>query len=106
MKPETIQRLIEEYEGEDLASYLAEQIVEKQATVERLANWKACRARMMEEQSEHRSNSDRWLRAIRADCKHHETIYHRDASGGNDSYYECRTCGQQTSNAFFQERSK
>jgi len=30
----------------------------------------------------------------RKKCKHKETKFHPDASGNNDSYYECINCGK------------
>jgi len=36
---------------------------------------------------------DEQLAAVRAKCPHIETRYYPDASGNNDSYYECKWCG-------------
>jgi len=36
---------------------------------------------------------DEQLAAVRAKCPHIETSYFPDASGNNDSYYQCKWCG-------------
>ena len=36
---------------------------------------------------------DEQLDAVRERCPHLETRYFPDASGNNDSYYECKWCG-------------
>ena len=36
---------------------------------------------------------DEQLDSVRKKCPHLETRYYPDASGNNDSYYECKWCG-------------
>lgn len=34
------------------------------------------------------------IREVRTLCDHSDKTYHPDASGNNDSHYECNTCGK------------
>lgn len=47
-------------------------------------------------ESEHKvalKGLDEQLGAVRKKCPHLETQYYPDASGNNDSWYECKWCG-------------
>ena len=41
-----------------------------------------------------RNKALRILKQLQERCKHSNTYFCDDASGGNDSYYECKNCGK------------
>lgn len=92
---EVIKRMIDEFQGEDLAEYLSSELEEirkvrvGRTDIERrlkeLAEAYKIKCDLMKEQ----------LAQLRLRCKHWDFSFHGDPSGGNDSFHRCEVCGKE-----------
>lgn len=92
MKKETLERLIREYQGGDLAGYIAAVIEEERLLTKRM---RSLQQELRDEDTRHEAEKKRlnqYKLNIQAECPHHEQTWHGDPSGGSDSYYDCDLC--------------
>lgn len=94
MHKETIARLVKEYSGDDLASYLSQAIDDDKGLRIEASGLKKME---LEEKNRHDAELKRlrgkWV-ALAGRCPHHEATYYPDASGNNDSETICDVCGK------------
>lgn len=92
MKKETMTRLINEYQGEDLGGYLYQAIEHDKALLKEARNIKSMQA---EAETKHKGElkhlRDKWC-DLQSRCPHHETTFYPDPSGNNDSKTVCDVC--------------
>ena len=93
MKKENLNKLIRQYSGDDLASYITD-ILDKEKTVRRehLKYQRGLEEAELEYNKVRMGIIERWA-GISENCPHVETTYYPDASGGNDSETCCDWCG-------------
>ncbi len=95
MRKETLERLIRQYDGNDLVGHICHLLEEDRELRRRMRQHCEAERGLEEEIKESRLVGKERLRDIRIDCPHHETTFHSDPSGGNDSYRDCDLCGKQ-----------
>lgn len=90
---ELFQRLITDYQGDDLPAYLAA----KMSNIRQIkTEVSSIKNRMADAKKKHEVIIEQLridLCEVQKSCPHLSTTYYGDPSGGNDSFNECDHCG-------------
>lgn len=90
---EVFERLIKEYQGEDLAGYLTDSIRDINCIRNTLHSISCTRQRLLKEYEEALQELKKDELSIQKHCLHYSTTYFGDPAGGNDSWTQCDICG-------------
>lgn len=93
MEKATLEKLIRAYEGDDLAKYVCEVIESDKWLRNKVA---LIRKEQEQEDRKHKAalaHIRKEWEELRRECPHHESTFHADPSGGNDSETTCDICG-------------
>ena len=77
----------------DIAGYVTEQLKQVEYTENAIVTLKARLHREMNEHAKRVDRINRDIAEVRKQCKHRQTTYHPDPSGGRDSSRTCDVCG-------------
>lgn len=87
-----IKQLIDEYEGDDLTAYIADELSRMQAIRDELRRIARSRQKLIDDHNNDLENLEAAELDIQRTCPHRRTSWHGDPSGNNDSFVECEDC--------------
>lgn len=92
IKKQTLEALIREFKGNDLALHLTTEL-EKIEQIEReITRIRNAKTREFEAHRQRMANLDTEISKIQEKCQHFSKTYHGDPAGGSDSFYRCDHC--------------
>lgn len=92
MKPETIKRLVDEYQGEDLSRTLYNAIKSSDEIEKSRKFLYRKKSDILSEREKELNEVEDSIQELQERCPHYEITYFPDASGNNDSSSRCDTC--------------
>ena len=93
MQKKNLNKLINEYDGDDLATYITDTLDKEKFVKQERSKYQKGISDAELEYKKTRIRLGEKLGKVQADCPHLETIYYGDAAGGSSSSTECDWCG-------------